>query len=1001
MSVKINFDTSGQPEPITLVLTKRNGDKIGVIPAVDIVSRLSLQNADEMTFKVKKEYNGIKNVIWDNIVDFKLIWCVEYRMFYQITVEINEDDEDTKLVSATRLPQAELSQILLFNYEINTEEDIARDDYTSPTVFYNKDDTKNSLLNRLLEKAPHYQIKGVDSTLLNIQRSFSFDNISIYDAFTQIQDEIGCLFLYTAEAVGTDNLNRGIQVVDMMSNCHDCGYRGDFEKICPKCGGTTIFSGYGNDTGVFITSDMLANELNIKADTDSVKNCLRLVAGDDLMTATIKNCNPNGSSYIWNITEFTKKDMSPDLVEKIELYDSQYKFYMDSQKYYFRELQLNNYNSVVQKYNSFKDKFSNVQSPVIGYNAVMNVEYDCIDLQLFIQSELMPDTSLDDTSAEKQIELLTSENIGTISIANISSFSKTTADTAILDYLKCIIDNRYSTDIESSSVSLDKKEWTGVLVVTNNSDEEDTAKTNEITIPFNDDYKNYVQQKVDKVFAKKKVDNVSISGIFKLSLDEFKKEMKKYGIDMLKIFNDACQAGIDVLTEQGVGTKETWAGENPNLYDDLYIPYFNKLKAVENELAVKESDLNKVTSFKNTVDNIVARVHDQLDFEKFLGNDLWLQFCAYRREDTYQNDNYISDGLSNRELFEKAREFFEVAEKEISKSAELQYSISASLNNLLVIDKFKPILKDFSIGNWIRVQVDEKVYKLRLLEYEIQYGDISTLDVEFSNVLYSSYGMSDQQSIISAMKSMATSYDYVQRQASSGEKSNKIVNDWKENGLDATVTQIIGGSDNQNQTWDSHGILLRKYDSIEDKYEDNQMKIVNSTIAITNDNWETVKTAIGYYFYVDNNGELKSAYGINAETIVGKLVLGNELYFSNENNTMTFDQNGLIISNGTNTFIVNPEDVNLLKIKKGEEDVFYVDQDGKLHITGDGTYIDVSENEVIEGIKTDILSVQKTAHSHENKEILDDIEAAYKIVEQKKLAEITSITNLELEELLK
>ena len=273
-----------------------------------------------------------------------------------------------------------------------------------------------------------------------------------------------------------------------------------------------------------------------------------------------------------------------------------------------------------------------------------------------------------------------------------------------------------------------------------------------------------------------------------------------------------------------------------------------------------------------------------------------------------------------------------------------------------------------------------------MLDYEIDYDNLETLNVEFSNVLRSSYGISDQQSIISAVQSMATSYEYTQHQASKGEKGDNVVKGWQQNGLDATATQIMGGSDYQNQTWDSHGILLRKYDSIEDKYEDEQMKIVNSTIAITNDNWETVKTAIGYYFYTDSDGELKSTYGINAETIVGKLVLGNELYFSNENNTMTFDKNGLSISNGTNSFIVNPEDVNLLKIKNGEEDVFYVDQDGKLHITGDGTYIDVSENEVIEGIKTDILSVQKTAHSHENKSILDKVEQPYTTAERDKLS---------------
>ena len=44
--------------------------------------------------------------------------------------------------------------------------------------------------------------------------------------------------------------------------------------------------------------------------------------------------------------------------------------------------------------------------------------------------------------------------------------------------------------------------------------------------------------------------------------------------------------------------------------------------------------------------------------------DLWLEFVSYRREDTYENSNYISDGLDNAELFENALKFFENFDKE-------------------------------------------------------------------------------------------------------------------------------------------------------------------------------------------------------------------------------------------------------------------------------------------------------------------------------------------------
>lgn len=999
MAVKLKTDLSGQIEFPTLILTNRNGNRLGVIEAYDIVYSDSFLDADEFTFKTKKYWNGVLNPIWDEITDLKIIWCEEYDSSFQISVEIDEEDDTTKIVSAIKLAHSELSQIMLYNIEINTEDDIAREDYIKPTVFYNKNDKSISLLNRLLEKAPHYMIIHVDSTLCNIQRTFSFDGTSIYDAFNDIAEEIGCVFIYPNEGNSGKSITRRISVFDLYSNCKDCGYRGDFIGRCPECGSSNIINGYGEDTGIFVTSDELGQQLNVKGDIDSVKNCLRLEAGDDLMTATIKNCNPNGTQYLWNITSSTKQDMQKELSDKIDSYSKLVQDYETTKEFNLSNDNIRNYNSTIEKYQKYNNRFNKIELPIIGFNGLIETEYNILDLQLFIQTGLIPDASLSDTTAEQQIKIV-EDNLKIVSVSNLKALSITSANSAILGYVKCILDNRYTATIVDTPI-LSNNVWNGILKITNNSDENDSGNTNSLSVEINDDYKNYVLQKVDKIINKNQVDNVSISGIFKLSLDEFKSEMKKYSIDMLINFHDACQAVIDVLTEQGVGTKETWAGKNPNLYDDLYIPYYNKLETLEDELNSKETDLSFVSNTKLEVDTYITNVHNILDFEKYLGTDLWKDFCAYRREDTYRNENFVSDGLDNKELIGKATEFYKLAKSEIFKSAEIQYSISTTLNNLLVLDKFKPIVNSFKTGNWIRVKVDDKIYKLRLLKYEIDYSNIENINVEFSTALRDSYGIDAQKAIILAAKAMSTSYNYVQKQVSKGEKTDDTVSDWKQNGLDATNTQIIGGSDYQNQIWDSHGLLLRKYDNIENKYEDNQMKIVNSTIAITNDNWETVKTAIGYYFYTDNNGELKSTYGINAETIVGKLVLGNELYFSNETNTMTFDQNGLTVSNGTNTFIVNPGDVNLLKIKKGEEDVFYVDQDGKLHITGDGTYIDVSSNEVIEGIKTDILSVQKTSHTHENKEILDDIEVAYKIVEQEKLAGITSITNLELEELLK
>ena len=102
-----------------------------------------------------------------------------------------------------------------------------------------------------------------------------------------------------------------------------------------------------------------------------------------------------------------------------------------------------------------------------------------------------------------------------------------------------------------------------------------------------------------------------------------------------------------------------------------------------------------------------------LNFEKYMGPDLWQLFLSYIREDSYSNENYISDGLSNAELISSCKQLIEKAKSELVKSGEKQYSITSALTNLLLITDennncvFEPILDDFTLGNFIRCKVSD------------------------------------------------------------------------------------------------------------------------------------------------------------------------------------------------------------------------------------------------------------------------------------------------------
>ena len=940
---RIHFDKAGNPETPTLVLCKKNGDKIGLITNVTGIHISSNMNdVDEISFTVHKKDNNSICHIWDDIKDLKSVFVPEWKKYFEISVSLNDNYDITKNVSGMSLQESELLHINLYDVEINTEGDILRPDYVV-TVIYNPDDSKGSLLNRLLaDKASHYHIIHVDDSIAKLQRTFSFDDISIYDAFMQIAEEIHCLFVFGEDQSDT-GIARTISVYDLESNCNECGYRGEFTSECPKCHSKNIIEGYGEDTNIFISKENLGEEITFSNDVDSLYNCFRLESGDDLMTATIINCTPSGSKYMWYWSDDMKEDMSESLVEKLDSYDELYTYYEEE---YIAEIDSNiitQYNQLIDKYSVYNEDLVKIETPIIGYSNLINTYYNVIDFYGYLYNSLLPSVDTDETTAEEQAKLLTAGNLSPVAVQNAEYISLATANSTITAYAKVIIDSaRYKVKVKNSSIS--GTTWTGNFTVESYYDEEDTAESSTITVTFNDDYEEYLRQQIEKTLAKADED-FSIVGLFNLENDEFAAELKKYSYTNLQIIADACTACLNILIEQGVTDEDSWDYSEGDVYEEIYIPFYEKNELISAEIKVRENELiiiNGTTDeygdvdtkgVRNYIDDIRDEILDALDFQSYIGND-WEELSSFRRESTWSNTNYISDGLTNKELFENAEHFLEAANRDIYKAANLQHRITSTLKNLLVMPEFKPLVDHFRVGNWLRIEIDGVLYKLRLINFEIEYDSLSQLSVEFSDVTQKLGVMSDIESILSQSRSIAKSYSSTKRQAKQGSDSKIYVDNWVENGLNATQTKIFN-NDNQTVVMDENGMLFRQYDEETGEYSPRQLKIINTTLVTTNDNWKTTQVGVGeFQFYNPQTEQTETGYGVIANQIVGSLLLAEDMGIYNESGSMVFNGNGLRISNGTSTFYVNPNESNLLTILKGDSPVFAISADGELSLKG-------------------------------------------------------------------
>lgn len=854
----------------TIILCTKYRHHIGAISNVSNINTIdNMSSAQEISFDVynNREVDSEGELlnfgsIWEQITDGKQIYVPEKSEYYEITVNIDEQNNTVKHVTGTSACEAELDNKLLRNFEVNTTDDIARENY-KPTKFYNPQDPEASLLDRVLkDKAFNYKIFYVDKSLWNIQRTFSVDKESIYKFLTTtVAEEIGCLFVF-------DSVHRDISVFDLKNICKDCGHRGDMTDTCPKCGSTNIQMGYGEDSKIYISSDNYASSISVEGKYEEVKNCFKVEGGDDLMTATVINCNPNGSGYIYSFSDDMLNDMPEELVEKIADYNILYE-------------------EIEPKY----------QKHTVAY-------YEYIDEELRLTSEMMPDISMQDTNAQEQLDILLADNsmLKRVAVEDTTSLSKSSADIAVKNLAKVLVDMRYSINIISSTLQSgdsyssnsyyadDGGElappivgkpmclWQGIIEVVNNSDEEDVARNTE---PFSiyidcNHFDEYLHQKILKTLDR---DDMCLQSIFKIEdIEVFKEELTKYCLDMLVGFESAYQTCLEVMIENGITDIKDIYGVN--VYEKMYVPYYEKKQCIQKEIQVREKEIEQVYYRKRNEDRTRKSLSEKLNFQKFLGDELWSIFCLYLREDTYSNNNYISDGLSNSELVKRAVELVDAAKEEAKRACENQITLTMNLSNMLLDDNLLQFLKNKpEIGDWLMVSVDDTLYKLRLIAIEANYDNLQDIKFTFSNVIKAKNVLTDAKDLLSKAKSIAGSFDYVAHQASQGSDLKLEMNEYREEGIAGEEIKIYNDK-NQQVLVDEHGISCRQYDDITEDYSPKQMRIINNVLAFTKDNWKTVDTAIGEIQY-SLGDEMFYDYGVKANTIVSGKFIGGDIYSSN------------------------------------------------------------------------------------------------------------------------
>lgn len=856
-----------------IYLVSREMKKKYCLTVNNLQQYIGTTNCDEISFEVQKEINGETVPYWEELTDLSLVY-VENQGVFELAVETNEAQNVYKTVSGISLECAELAQLYV-NFSVNGEGDKdnldnwdVNNNYIS-TVLWNPDDEKHSLLHRLLEKAPHWKVKHVDAQItvsdgLNktkensraVVRTFEF-NKDIYSCLMDIASELEICFEF-------DTLKREIYVYDLNE--------------------------HGQDTAIYIDGENLRQNAVVSSNKDSIKNCFKVVGGDDVITSYVSAVNPNGSQYIYYFSAEQKANMDSQLLQALEAYEN--------------------------KFNAKQEDYQ--QSVTAWFNAMDEVTR--------LQTTMSPTIPNEETTAQNELDKLTSQNIGEINVLSQYIENSYSVKRAVLQVVRLYVDYRYDVKISNESYDKNTKIWSGCFTVKNETNKEDIATSTQqrnftISVGNSQCVINQIENLVKDAKLYRFYANADNRNV-RVNPEILREYLQEYNLDTLTQYRSAYDLCRSTLLEMG------WGDANHEFHS-IYSVYNQAVEIIDVIIETRKEQIANAESVLALREQVVMDIQSELNFPDFLDNYgtthnnyvSYKEFCSYIREQEYSNSNYVADGLSNEDAVANAKKLVEVATRELYKASAFQQTYRLNILNFFEDCNYSSIFDSFDVYNWIKTEVDKKIVSLRIIGVRVNYDDLSTLEVEFSEQVKNLDGTTDLQKIIKNSKSMATSYSYTAKQANKTIAINQTFADIKSKGL-ASALGNVTNSTRQEVTYDEKGILLKSM--LDDgSYDPHQMRITGKNIVMTDDGWDTARMAIGdltveYDSNEDGVPETHNLYGLIADYLQGDLVLSEEVRVLNKNANIKMDENGLTIYNKeTNIYVkINPKSNKIIEVAK-------------------------------------------------------------------------------------
>lgn len=384
------------------------------------------------------------------------------------------------------------------------------------------------------------------------------------------------------------------------------------------------------------------------------------------------------------------------------------------------------------------------------------------------------------------------------------------------------------------------------------------------------------------------------------------------------------------------------SSQMPNISNNTVIQ-INKL---QNQISKKEDEISSTNYDIKLYQNNLKKIHDNLSItnKNNFSTSQIKELDNFIFQANYTNSNFVvTDSMTTVEISDMATQLMEQGKQELTRLSQPSFTFSMDVVNFLFIEKFKPFINELKLGSLVHAEIkkDNWVSPI-LLEMDIDYDNPNNFTMTFGNKYrlqtneWTFKELFDQSKVTN---SVSRNYSGLLAPIKNGGLDDRV-SEYMNNALDSANQEILN-SKSQDISIGDYGIKGRKKLS-NGTFDKHQLMITNNLICMTDDNWQTSKLAIGQ---IKNGNGKGTSYGIVADTIVGKLLAGNSLTISNENNTFTVDGSGAKLVDATfevtdkaghNKIILSKSDG--IKIQKKEngrwENQFYADSNGNLILKG-------------------------------------------------------------------